>query len=252
MDLILPFELADDTFDYFSEIYAEFLESFTQTFPEINITSKLHFLIHFASMVRKNGQPRVYWTMAHERFNGSIKQPSHATRNYRVPQKTLAYRAQCTWLDFVLTPPSTTPIMNKCKLVYMDDLKNHPLLQGSSVVCESIRDVESPFEIGSNLSFNSVEYSKGSYVVVSSSEGHYTFGRILLFIREQNADPLFVLQLFKSTKFDQHSFTYRIQENACEPIIVVKLNELLDYHPLDGMLINDNIFIRMKYYINAY
>ena len=47
-------------------------------------------------------------------------------------------------------------------------------------------------------------------------------------------------------------FTYRIQENACEPIIVVKLNELLDYHPLDGMLINDNIFIRMKYYINAY
>ena len=46
-------------------------------------------------------------------------------------------------------------------------------------------------------------------------------------------------------------FTYRIQENACEPIIVVKLNELLDYHPLDGMLINDNIFIRMKYYINA-
>ena len=75
VDIIFPFDIADDTLDYFSETYTEFLISFGEAFPGVHITPKLHFLIHFATTVRKNGPPRVYWTMAYERFNGSVKQP---------------------------------------------------------------------------------------------------------------------------------------------------------------------------------
>ena len=86
VDLILPFTISDDTLDYFSETYFNFLTLFKKLYPSVPIKPKLHFLVHFASMVRKNGPPRVYWTMAYERLNGKIKQPCHSMRNYRDPQ----------------------------------------------------------------------------------------------------------------------------------------------------------------------
>ena len=101
-DIIFSPVIYESTLLHFEELYADFLSRFKSLFPSVNIKPKYHFLIHFRSMVRKNGPPKTYRVFNYERMNGAIKIPSRVMNNFKNPAKTLAYRRQSTALHYLL------------------------------------------------------------------------------------------------------------------------------------------------------
>ncbi len=65
--MLFPFELQ----------YYEFSNYFKLLYPRQSVRPKMHFLVRFPTIVRKNGPMRNYWTMHYESLNDAIKKPAH-------------------------------------------------------------------------------------------------------------------------------------------------------------------------------
>jgi hypothetical protein len=96
--IVMAPKLNEAILSYFEIRYAEFLQLFKEFYPDVSIRPKMHFLVHFPTVVRKNGPLKNLWVMNYERMNGSIKIPTHTINNFRNPKKTLAFKRQCAAL----------------------------------------------------------------------------------------------------------------------------------------------------------
>ena len=90
LDLVMAPKLYESSLLYFDRIYASFLELFKSLYPNQSIRPKMHFGVHFSTIIRKNGPMRTFWAMNYERPNGNFKQPTHVMNNYRNVLLTLA------------------------------------------------------------------------------------------------------------------------------------------------------------------
>lgn len=104
-------------------------------------------------------------------------------------------------------------------------------------------------EVAEKVKINSTEYRKGSFVLLSLSEQGFLFGKITCVVRDDPQIPLLVLSCYETLCFDQLSFSHRIVPKFPQQYQVCCTSMLLDYHPLDGVVINGNIYIRMKYFV---
>ena len=87
----------------YSYSYGKFMKVFKELNPLVNITPKFHFLLHFPTIIRKNGPMRTLWTFNYERLNGKFKKPAHVMNNFKNPCKTLAFKRQCIQLYYSLS-----------------------------------------------------------------------------------------------------------------------------------------------------
>ena len=83
VDLVMAPKHTLASLDYYEELYAYFLKHFKKLFTAINIKPKMHFLLHFPSIVRKNGPCQQFWAMGYERMNGVMKLPAQTMKNFR-------------------------------------------------------------------------------------------------------------------------------------------------------------------------
>jgi hypothetical protein len=59
-------------------------------------------------------------------------------------------------------------------------------------------------------------------------------------------DPLFVWSIYDRNHFDCHSYSYCIQRTFPFCREILKISDLLDYHPLDGIAASSNSYIHVK------
>ena len=59
-----------------------YLKNFKKLYDEEKIIPKQHFLIHYPSIVRKFGPPKLYWTMRFEAKHSYFKRVDTATHNH--------------------------------------------------------------------------------------------------------------------------------------------------------------------------
>lgn len=102
VDIVFAPRVTDSLLFHFSKLLEQFFTLFKQAYPNLSIIPKMHFLVHYPSIIKKNGPTKNYWCMNYERMNGAVKVPSHVMKNFRDPQKTLAYRRQCATLNALL------------------------------------------------------------------------------------------------------------------------------------------------------
>ncbi len=72
----------------------KYLTKFTKLYNNIKIISKQHFLIHYPSVIRKFGPPKLYWTMRFEAKHSYFKRVERATHNHVNLLYSLASRHQ--------------------------------------------------------------------------------------------------------------------------------------------------------------
>ena len=83
VDLSFASALTESLLVYLANLIEKFLILFKKLYPHLYIRPKYHFMLHFPSIIRKNGPMRLYWCMSYERQNGNVKLPSHIVKNYR-------------------------------------------------------------------------------------------------------------------------------------------------------------------------
>jgi hypothetical protein len=94
-NLVFAPKLTDSLLAYFSSLITSFISKFKACYPHTNIRPKMHFLIHYPSIVKGNGPLRNFWCMNFERLNGAVKVPVHVMKNFKSPLYTIAYKRQC-------------------------------------------------------------------------------------------------------------------------------------------------------------
>ena len=102
-DIVMAPKITDAMLTQFDLLDFIFLNLFQSLYPNQSIRPKMHFLVHFSTIARKNGPMRNYWAMNYERLNGAIKKPAHTMNNFKDPIKTLAFKRQSAMLHAQLS-----------------------------------------------------------------------------------------------------------------------------------------------------
>jgi hypothetical protein len=224
IDIIFSSGIYESTLLQFEDIYAEFLSRFKALFPNVNIKPKYHFLIHFQTVVRKNGPPKAYWIFNYKRLNGSIKIPSRVMNNFKNPAKTLVYRRQSTALHHLLHNDFQSLSFTYGAINYQQidlDLYDYDEILFSDLVYSEQRIPVLDKVI------NGSEYRKGVFLIMDrSNNGDLVFGKISIFVCPSKHEPLFVVSVFKTLHFDYHSFSYCIQRRVPFHREILKIKDL--------------------------
>jgi hypothetical protein len=189
-DIVFAPVLTDSLLSYFATLITSFLTKFKELYPDLSIRPKMHFLIHYPSIIKKNGPTKNYWCMSYERLNGALKVPSHIMKNFQNPLATLSYRRQCAALhlllegrnnrDFVSYPSQATEIVTESIFtvdnfsIYSTEFESEYILTTDSVIV------------------NGTNYRSDSMVVMGHDDYGFLFGRIEFIISENPEKPLLV------------------------------------------------------------
>ncbi len=238
VNIVMAPKLNEAILSYFEIRYAEFLQLFKQFYPDVSIRPKMHFLVHFPTVVRKNGPLKNLWVMNYERMNGSIKIPTHTMNNFRNPKKTLAFKRQCAALHSLLEKKMLRDSIDIGQL-YESSVHDFPQEELLTFFQPNNRNIT----VSKKITINGVEYSQNVFMLMkpNSPEFTFSFGRIECFICELQP-PLFLLNMYSILEFDHHSFSYIVTPNINQRVIA-RHEDFFDVFPLDGIADRDGNFL---------
>jgi hypothetical protein len=233
-------------YNYF---YQRFITLFKKLYPLIPIRPKFHFMVHFPTIIRKNGPLRGFWCMNFERSNGDFKRPSHIMNNFQNPCLTLAFRRQCNHLRRLINNEFVRDTIEVSGSTFevsggqwqgnrlMNDVMS---LSGKSTVTVTYK-----------ILIKGTMYRKGNFLVIDYDENGFIFGEINFIVCEELYEPLFVVSPLKTIDFQYESFCYVIETNPLANQRICKASDLLNYQPLDGIRFPHlpSVYIRLKHAI---
>ncbi len=245
-DLVFAPRFTDSLLIYFSNLIEKFIILFKQLYPESPIRPKMHFLIHYPSIIKRNGPMRAYWCMNYERMNGAVKVPSHIMKNFKDPQKTLAYRRQCAAFHARLERQSNRNFVSIGKITFEEI--EHIGINFTENYLDHLRDFELDIVCVSNkVTVNGTEYRNGTVVVLGFDGLVYIFGYIEFVIVENIEKPLLFVTLFDTINIHDLSFCYLIKKRFPSTTRLCSIADLLDPQPLDLIRRDEEKFVRLKY-----
>ena len=247
VDIVFAPAFTDSLLSYFSTLVSSFLSKFKELYPNLSIRPKMHFTVHIASIVKKNGAPKNYWCMNFERLNGALKVPTHIMQNFKNPLATLSYRRQCAALnlliegknnrDFISFPSQTTEILTESIFVvqnfalYANEFSTEYILTTDSVVV------------------NGTNYRSDTMVFLGYGDYGYLFGRIEFVISENAEKPLLLTTLFETTEFDCRCHCFNVKPIIPTQLRLCTIHDLLDPLPLDLVTVHGGCSVRLHYHI---
>ena len=246
VDLIMAPTLTESLLNHMSQIIETFLDQFKILFPTLSIRPKIHFLLHYPPIIRKNGPTRSYWCMNFERMNGAVKLPAHIIQNFRDPQQTLAYRRQCSALNNFLEGKHNR------NFVYVKKLSEISI--DSLASADNFDEFRHLFEydsvsVASKITVNAVEYRDNTFVILGPGDFGYSFGKIKFSICEDLNSVVLFVSVYRTKKFDVRRYSYVIEKESLRATRLVRVSDLLDSLPLDLIKMKEGNFIRLKYYV---
>ena len=245
-DLIFAPQLNEELLHVLADLIDEFISLFKNLYPDSPIRPKLHFLVHYPSIIRKNGPARTFWCMNYERMNGAVKVPSHVMKNFKDPQKTLAYRRQCAALRSRLERSNNRNFVSISKS-YVEAICDIGL-EWADNYSYYAKDFESDSVIVSNkVILNGTQYRNGMLVILADVTDSFIFGEIEFIVCEDAGKPLLFVTIFDTIEFHELSFCYKICQRIPSQARLCEIENLLDPLPLDLITINEENFVRLKY-----
>ena len=245
LDLVMAPKLYESSLLYFDRVYASFLELFKSLYPNQSIRPKMHFGVHFSTIVRKNGPMRTFWAMNYERLNGNFKQPTHVMNNYRNVPLTLAKKHQCSVLEAQLSKDYLSEAIEISSIVEAN-ISDFPTTDFGPYLTTP---EQSTVQITDKIVIHGTAFKKGYFVLVETHERGYVFGKIDSIVCINPQEPLFLLNLFNTNHFDNKSFCYCIERRIPSENKLYTIDKLLDFHPLDCFEKNNALHIRLKYIV---
>lgn len=94
LDIVFAPTLTAGNASYLAELIAEHHILFCKLYPEARLKYKQHRMVHYPSVILKNGPLSDMWVMRYEARHGYFKRLAHVVCNFRNVCKTLATRNQ--------------------------------------------------------------------------------------------------------------------------------------------------------------
>ena len=206
-------------------------ELFLKLFPNRWLTPKMHLMVHYPRLIRTIGPLILHWTMRFEGKHQFFKQLSHSTRCFKNISKSFAKRHQlllCHSLVSGNMDPRKDEVMKVVRgdYVTVNSVEEKYLVDLQSVLaCKEKKVLQTRM-----VEWRGVKYKVGMVVLINCRNGEPVFGKITAVIHFRDMAYL-VCASMDTVGFSEHYNGYVIRTVDVENH-VVRLNELLYYHPL--------------------
>ena len=171
---------------------------------------------------------------------------SGVLKNFKDPQKTLAYRRQCAALRSRLERSNNRNFVSISKS-YVEAICDIGL-EWADNYSYYAKDFESDSVIVSNkVILNGTQYRNGMLVILADVTDSFIFGEIEFIVCEDAGKPLLFVTIFDTIEFHELSFCYKICQRIPSQARLCEIENLLDPLPLDLITINEENFVRLKY-----
>jgi len=226
LELLLSPVLTRAHLSYLAELIAEHHTGFCKLYPDLRLKYKHHRMVHYPSVMLKNGPLSQMWVMRFEAKHGYFKRLAHIVCNYRNVCKTLACRNQ---MRQAVTWWKPTPVEHELQIgtgretilsLHKEFLELFPL---SSAHCREAF-------LTNSVSLCGTMYEPGYTVIIDMDENDFpVFGYIVKIIVLDRIVG-FALRQWTVKGFDWKSRSYFCllsHRKLCR-----QWNTLFDYHPI--------------------
>lgn len=228
MDIVMSPKLANEHIVVLEDLIRQFVDKFTELYPDVQPINKFHHMVHFPDIIRLHGPPVNYWCMRYEAFLNIVKQYSKSTNNFVNFAKSTAVHLQSIFC---------------ANMIESDRFQKEQLQSGSSITGLFSSFVSHSIEIPPDgvvsktkwIKFNGWEYRPNSVVLIKHSyesvSGLPEFAQVnTIFVYHEN--PYFLVTSLITSKFDSHFHSFEVEMGETEEKSVVGLCELPECEPL--------------------
>lgn len=235
--------------DSFNEAYIldlenkifEYLSEFKILYPNVSVTAKMHFLVHYGRCVRKFGPPKNYSTMRFEAKHGYFKDVHEATHNTVNLTYSLSKRHQFLQLYHLLSNDFfglDLEFGSKLKDPTLFELIRHQINNSDIILYKWIN-------------FNSIKYSCNDLILKNVNNNIPEFAKINAFLYDIDAEKIFlIVNELETVEYTKHLTGYVLKEPCDITYKLISLNDMhynyvLDCYNLDK---NNNLFVTILKY----
>ena len=247
-DLVFAPSVDKDNLFLLEELVAKYLCCFIEVFGSNKIIPKMHYMIHYPSLIRLFGPLRNFWCMRFESKHQYFKKLAARTKSFRNITLSLAKRHQLhqSWeLSAECMFDLNDGTLSKTNVMKFSKLDQSVRDSVKETLDEIIADNETVFFVKC-LSLNSVLYKiKGIYVIDTVTSENvpvfYIIGKILK-IRDT-----WVLcgHFLVPDLFDEHLHAYEVHKE--KSWLVCRPGNFVDYTQHDYYKVHNKKYVSVRY-----
>ena len=214
-------------------------------FPESELKPKAHFITHYAMNIRRFGP--LIKTLRFESKHSYFKSSIAASRNMVNICKSMAiHRQMLMYLhhkeDFYFSSTIDSVGLKEISIESLSENFQALIRDKCCLLTNKLTEAR-------GVIFNGQRYFSGGAVVLSHCDT-CEFGEIVtVFI--SNDIPYLMCNKLVTLHFDNHFNSY-CTRRLCDSYTLVKVSDLLDYHPLGIYHLNKQMLIPLRHYVSCF
>lgn len=212
-----------------SDLIEEFLCSYREQFPSVNLRPKYHYALHYPSQMLQYGPLLHCWTMRFEGKHNYFKEIAHGIKNRRNVCKTLAVRHQ-----FMQSIHYTSEnFLETEKLDNVNGKHVHVRLllnEVQDLLQPLLGDKEKVYQCPC-MKVNGVKFCSGTCVVLPCNDSTMPVFGVIEECYIIGGIPYLLCAPTETLDFCYHYHSYILRK--LERFILIKPTDIFAYHPLD-------------------
>ena len=208
-----------------------------------DLKPKAHYIRHYPILINKFGP--LFKTLRFESKNGQMKTFLNNNKNRKNICFSLAKKHQ---MLMYLTYKKKFMLEHEVRMIGSFETSLECLPNSERILIENTVNVQDDrmFIQGKAVCYEGHRYSTGEVVVLAFLEDEYVFGKIMKSFIIDSVVYL-MCNVLVTNHFSSHLHAYAVEESDTGRF--VRINDLLDYHPLALYMIDSKFYTVMRYHI---
>jgi len=247
VDILCSPTLDNGSVEYLRMAITRFCEEFFSLNQGARVKPKAHFMIHYASQIKRFGPLSHCNTLRFESKHGYFKEIANRTKNRRNICKTMATRHQYLQAFYMSSP----------SFLELDELESTkgsviPIRLLNVAVQQLLLPFSGPDESvyqSNSVKGRGAQFEAGSGVVLDFENDEYQFGKVeSIFIISGNV--FLLVRKLETEEFAVHYHAYIVSDDQEDNrYTLVQPDKLMSFHQLGIYKVGDELMIVKKFYI---
>lgn len=241
VELVVSTKLSEKTLCYLESKISDHKNLLTETFPDLRLRPKHHFVDHYPHLIRCFGPLVALWTMRFEAKHSFFKKIVHDTHNFKNVLLMLATKHQqmiAYYLDgqSVFKPQRYVEGVKVVAIASLDATKR-------SAVSLKYPHQES-VSLSSDVHLHGVRYVEGMVISARHCSGLPEFFKILDIVVE--TDKVTFVSRKMASWYVEHYRSYELFESCYAEVDILDFEALNDHQPLPIYSVGGKVFVTLR------